>query len=237
MIYKDKPFLHDTYLHTIKTNIIKSDIDENQKPYVLFNSTIFHPQGGGQPTDTGFVIINNDKFFINMVKQIGNEIRHYTESILPIITNVHMEIDSEKRLLFSRLHTAGHLLDLAQIIFPKIKAIKGHQFPNEAYIEFTGEIENTETASSLLENKLNELILNKINVKTFYLSIDEFEKEFPHLTCKYPDQGYIRLVQIGDWMPIPCGGTHVTNISEIKGIKIRKISSKKGLTKIGYDIL
>lgn len=34
-------------------------------------------------------------------------------------------------------HTAGHLLgNIVELIYPKLKAIKEHSFPNEAYVEF-----------------------------------------------------------------------------------------------------
>jgi alanyl-tRNA synthetase len=43
-------------------------------------------------------------------------------------------------------------------------------------------------------------------------------------------------MQIGEYAPVPCGGTHVATLAEIDGISIRKISTKNDRTKISYEV-
>ncbi|KAL6574405.1 hypothetical protein OROHE_001309 [Orobanche hederae] len=45
-----------------------------------------------------------------------------------------------------------------------------------------------------------------------------------------------RIVQVGDSPGCPCGGTHVLDISDITKIKVSQIRSKKGMTKVFYNI-
>ena len=49
-------YLKETYLFELKTKV--AAIKERQ---LLFEDTIFHPQGGGQPKDKGWVMINGNK--------------------------------------------------------------------------------------------------------------------------------------------------------------------------------
>jgi len=44
-----------------------------------------------------------------------------------------------------------------------------------------------------------------------------------------------RMVQIAGLEAVPCGGTHLKNLNELKDINIRKINFSKGNTKISYS--
>jgi Ser-tRNA(Ala) deacylase AlaX len=51
----------------------------------------------------------------------------------------------------------------------------------------------------------------------------------------FPSNKPLRLVAVGGVDNVcPCGGTHVKHVSELKGLTITKVTSKKGLTKISY---
>lgn len=49
-------YLKNTYQFELKTSI--REIKDGK---VLFTDTIFHPQGGGQPKDKGWALINGNK--------------------------------------------------------------------------------------------------------------------------------------------------------------------------------
>ena len=49
-------YLKDTYIFHLKTKV--ADIKDGQ---IVFEDTIFHPQGGGQPNDKGHVIVKEIK--------------------------------------------------------------------------------------------------------------------------------------------------------------------------------
>lgn len=77
-----------------------------------------------------------------MVRHIDNEIRHYingTISAILLNQSVTCCIDKTLRMVNARYHTAGHLLgNITQILYPNLQTVKGHSFPNEAYVEFLG---------------------------------------------------------------------------------------------------
>lgn len=51
-----------------------------------------------------------------------------------------------------------------------------------------------------------------------------------------PKESTPRIVQIGDNPGCPCGGTHVLDVSDITKIKVSQIRSKKGMTKVFYNV-
>lgn len=52
-------FLRSTHLYSLQTKVIFKE-----KNVFEFADSIFHPQGGGQPNDKGWVIKGEDKFDI-----------------------------------------------------------------------------------------------------------------------------------------------------------------------------
>jgi Ser-tRNA(Ala) deacylase AlaX len=50
-----------------------------------------------------------------------------------------------------------------------------------------------------------------------------------------PEDAVVRVVAVGSPENVcPCGGTHVSQAGELKGLKILSIKSKKGQTKVSY---
>ena len=68
-----KEYLSDTYKFTSQDVVIQLSIDiKDNSPIILLKNTIFHPQGGGQPSDSGVIEkynSENDKI-IFMVKEL-----------------------------------------------------------------------------------------------------------------------------------------------------------------------
>ncbi|HHH1472392.1 TPA: alanyl-tRNA editing protein, partial [Yersinia enterocolitica] len=72
---------------------------------VILLATIFHPQGGGQPSDTGYIGNNQ---VLRVVQQQEQLIHYLTKSIAP--GTYYARVDNERRLLNTRMHSAGHLI-------------------------------------------------------------------------------------------------------------------------------
>ena len=218
-------FLNDTYLFECQSAVAGIGHDEKGF-YIVLDQTIFYPQGGGQPADQGVLKYGDAEIHILQVKQIDSEIRHYVSASpeLRIGTCVTAKIDQARRMLNARYHTAAHLIgNIAEQICPALKAIKGNSFPREAYVEFQGsEIPN----ASLLIESLNKVIHDCLPTRIFKVNIKEFEEQFYKLTYAIPNNKTFRAMQIKDYPPVPCGGTHLSNCSEIGYIEIGKIKPK-----------
>lgn len=81
--------------------------------------TIFHPQGGGQPSDQGVIEFNDSIFTVEKVsKNKDGTIQHFgkfqnKEKVFKNKDKVTLKIDKNFRILNVRLHSAGHLIDVA----------------------------------------------------------------------------------------------------------------------------
>ncbi|MEM3685445.1 MAG: alanine-tRNA synthetase second additional domain-containing protein [Conexivisphaerales archaeon] len=47
----------------------------------------------------------------------------------------------------------------------------------------------------------------------------------------------IRMVKIEGYDPIPCGGTHVERLSELKGVRIDRLTTAEQGFRIYFDVL
>lgn len=136
-----------------------------------------------------------------------------------------LTVHSEKRLNHAKSHTSGHLLScVVEKLAPELKGVKGHHFPDGPYVEFQGELTSC-TNDELMRNAvklMQEAISNQAQI-----SVDE----------QASNGKLLRTIRIDGYEAIPCGGTHLKNISELKEIGIRKVQFSKGNTKISYTFV
>jgi len=231
-------YLQDTYLSESQA-IITSISQDERGAYILLDQTIFYPQGGGQPADRG--LINGEEFSVAIehVRQNEGEIRHYIATHLSehlIGSNVICQLDYPRRLLNSKYHTVAHLIgNVVECLYPELKAVKGHSFPNEAYIEFKGMIEKMDAIKIL--QVLKQDILDGLVTDIFEIDPILFAEKFYKLPYTIPSSKIFRVMQIGNYLPVPCGGTHIANISEIENIELGKIKVKNSYVCMPYRLV
>lgn len=232
-----KLYLEDTYQFHFESVIEETGKDE-KGIFVILDKSAFYPQGGGQPADQG--IIKNDYFKADVIHvvQRGDEIRHHITlqtTEIPIGSKVYCLLNQERRLINARYHTAAHLLgNIVEILNPKLKAIKGHSFPSEAYVEFQGDDQTIN--STTLQSTIDETIARNDKIIIFEISTEAFEEQFYKLPYSVPDNKKFRVIQIGKMPPIPCGGTHLAYIGEIGHMKISKLKTKNNCIHISYEV-
>lgn len=231
-----KLYIQNTYLFHFEGLI--QDVERDEKGvFIILDQTAFHPQGGGQPSDHG--VIRNDHFEANIVHvaQHGDQIRHYIEPIVtePLVAQkMYGVVDQKRRLINARYHTAGHLLsNIVEILNPKLKVMKGHSFPGEAYVEIQG---NEAIDVETLQNRIGQVIARDDKTTIFEIDPKEFEEQFYKLPYSIPDNKKFRVMQIGDFPPVPCGGTHVSSVGEIGLIRINKIKNKNSILRVSYEV-
>lgn len=135
--------------------------------YLVLNQSSFYPQGGGQPADQGKIITANACYEVFDVRNIDGEIRHYVTCNSTPVHPVTIKIDKERRLLNSKYHTAGHLIAaVVEKENSELKAIKGHQFPGEAYVEFGGTVSDADNFMAQISSRVSECIAGKHSLWT-----------------------------------------------------------------------
>ena len=223
---------------------------------VITDSTIFHVQGGGQPSDTGFiksdVAANADSVF--EVKSVrhpaqGSQILHLGRFVPVGATGfdagepVRQHVDAEKRHLYSRLHTAGHILGLAinalcrEGVLPPLAESKASHYPESAAVGFGGTIEGKH--KDAIQAKTDEFVRSARPVKIHWWPMEELLEKCSGVAegFELPDEEVVgRVVEMEGLGSYPCGGTHVRDCSQVGKIEVKKISRSKGISRVSYRV-
>ncbi|KAK5175877.1 uncharacterized protein LTR77_001017 [Saxophila tyrrhenica] len=234
---------------------------------LITESTIFHPQGGGQPSDAGKITTSEEDdastFEVNMVRHaftapsVVLHFGHFPSGHSPQReeltegSSVTQHIDAEKRLLCSRLHTAGHVLGAAvrHLLENKIEGfdeLKASHFPDSAACEFSGSIPGDQKQP--IQERVNEYVDKHMPVEVQFWSKDDFkshdlerlipgDEEWDAIAeTELPRKDKIRVVNIVGAEVYPCGGTHVGETGECGKVTVRKIGRSKGTSRVGYNV-
>ena len=196
---------------------------------VVLDRTMFYPEGGGQPGDTGLIRLGDGREFQVSDTRKGDEpgsVAHLladaTVNLAPG-TRVAGRIDWQRRHRLMRMHTCLHLLS-AVIVAPVTGGAVG-----DGYGRLDFDLPESPERGEV-EEKLNALILRDASVSFRWITDAELDAQ-PELVKTLSVQpprgaGRVRLVQVEDIDLQPCGGTHVARIGEIGRVLIAKVEKK-----------
>ena len=227
------------YLEEFTAEVI--EIEDNK---IVLDQTLFYPLGGGQNWDLG--TINGPNGEMNVVEVRGRDAIHHTIEDtfeLEIGDEVSGTIDFERRYAHMKMHTAQHLVSgIAYEMFNGVRTVGNQIHTEKSRIDFKP-IQFTEEMLSELQSTVNEKIQLGLEVSDSQMTRDQINSIMPQertnmdLLPSFIND--LRVVTIGDKQDLcPCAGTHVRNISEIKGIEfIGKKSKGKGTQRVTYQLI
>ncbi|KAM7220627.1 Threonyl/alanyl tRNA synthetase, class II-like protein [Rhypophila decipiens] len=228
---------------------------------VVMESTIFHPQGGGQPSDEGIIsssptsnnTSSSSTFHVKHVRMDAindGRVLHFgrwsDDSSVKFKAGdkVEQAIDVPKREYYSRLHTAGHVLGSAvrHMLEKEVEGfdeLKASHFPDSASCEFRGLIEGK--WKDPIQQRVNEYIAKAMPAEIEFWDEDEFKKNglerlLPDKSMLGPGETKFRVVRIVGAEVYPCGGTHVDTTDLCGETTVRKISRSKGVSRVSYSV-
>jgi Ser-tRNA(Ala) deacylase AlaX len=184
---------------------------------VRVDRTWFHAQGGGQKADRGRI---GSATVVHVVHN-GAFVDHHVDdaSGLSVGQAVPFAVDAEWRALNAVFHTAGHLIgSVGEAISPGLRAVAGHQWPGEARVEFAGDVADVSAFQLELQARARDDVAAGLPVRVVG---DPFTD---------------RAVQIGDYPPIPCGGTHASSLNALAGLDILQVRMKSGKLRVSYSV-
>jgi len=217
-------------------------LQENGRDVLMLDATVFYPQGGGQPYDTGVIESPSGKFVVEEVRFTDGMVRHaghFESGAFAINDTVRCRVDKERRMLHSRIHSAGHLVDFAvsELALPWTPG-KGYHFPQGPYVEYTGNLTGAdkEKLKENIERIGREVIQNGKEVTVRFMKKEDMASVCRFVPDNLPGNKPGRVVIFGGNFGVPCGGTHVKNLSEIRGFSVRKIKQEGEHIRVGYDV-
>ncbi|MAW83379.1 MAG: alanine--tRNA ligase [Crocinitomicaceae bacterium] len=206
-------------------SIIRKDKQEFQ---LIFNSTPFYPEGGGQVGDQGYLKNQTEQIRIKDTKKENGIIVHYIDE-LPSNINASFDafVDEEKRSKIAKNHSATHLLHYAlRSVLGSHVEQKG-SLVNEKYLRFDFSHFSKLSKQELdaVENVVKDQIRQAISLKEDRnISIEQAKKRGALMLFgeKYGDS--VRVIQFGKSAEL-CGGIHVLNTANIGNFMITSESS------------
>lgn len=208
------------------TKVLRAGIsDEGDRAKIVLEESPFYAESGGQVGDSGVISNSNMKLKVYDTKKEEGQIVHYCELLegnFSFENSVDVEIDQEKRHYIRKNHTSVHLLQAElRRMFGESVQQSGSYVDHERFrFDFTL---NKGLTTEQLQTLEKNLFL-QINVNT---KVDVHEKSLEDAKkmgaiCPFGEKygDLVRVIDIPGLSMEFCGGTHVSEISEIGMIKI-----------------
>lgn len=222
LLFYQKPFDTQFEAHVLGTY-------ENN---VVLDQTVFYPEGGGQPSDIGYLDIRGEKIKVLHAEKVNNTVLHRVSE--EDIKKVHPyrgqiisgQIDISRRMALTRNHTATHLIVAAarKILGDHIWQAGAQKGVKKSRIDLTHykRIEPEELQE--IELLANKFVMENRPVLTNWMARAEAEKKYGFILYQggiVPGMD-IRTVLVDGIDVQACAGTHCNQTGDIGLIKITK---------------
>ncbi len=206
--------------------VIKEVIEENEKFLVTLAATAFYPEGGGQPSDHGYI----DSIQVLDVVEKGDEIYHILPHP-PSNSTVSCTIDFNRRIDHMQQHTGQHLLSAVCIELYDAHTVSFHLGEDTVTIDLSVS-ELTEVQMNSIENKVNEYIYENLPIYKYIVTEDHLSSLPLRKIPEVSDD--IRIVEIKGIDTSACCGTHVMSTGQLGVMKLLKTEKQKGNIRLHF---
>ena len=217
---------YDRLQHQVKITKYRrvESVKEGEIFQLVFNSTPFYGESGGQTGDKGYLEASNGNItYIIDTKKENNQTIHLAKSLPENLTDTFQAIvDVKQRARTSSNHTATHLLHqgLRKVLGTHIEQ-KGSMVRSASLrFDFSHFSKVSDEELKEVENFVNASIRESLPLIEKRGIAKEQALEEGAIALfgeKYGD--LVRMIKFGDSVEL-CGGTHVANTSEIWHFKI-----------------
>lgn len=237
-IYRTDPY------RVSNTSKVIGITDKNGFSCIACEASVFFPEGGGQPSDTGTVSVDNCVFNVIAAYDDGLDsvVWHATDApsgTFRIGDMVELTIDWDKRFCNMQRHCGEHML--SGTLHSLFGGVNRGFHMGEDYITIDIDMDGemlTDDELDLAERTLNEAIWADLPVSITYFDDYESSLVMP-VRKKVPHEGKVSVVTVGD-LPDPydciaCCGTHPSSSGQVGLVAIYKHEPNKGMNRIYFD--
>lgn len=236
----------DSYIKENKAKVLSCKAS-NRKDYeglyeVIFDTTIFSPEGGGQSADRGFV----DDIEVKDVQEMDGELIHFLTEAIEENKEVNQTIDFELRFRRMQNHNAEHLL--CGLIHEKFgysnvgfHISESRMEDGRIAIETTMDVDGAITQEEIneIELKANKAIAENVSIYAM-LPTKEEAAAINYRSKLDIDEG-LRLVVIEGYDICACCAPCLKSSAEIQMVKVLSMMPHRGGTRFtitaGYDAI
>ena len=210
---------------TTDTEVVEA-LTDGQTGTIFVKETPFYATMGGQQGDTGVIRSADGEFEVqDTIKLLGGKVGHVgrvTKGMFKVGDKVSLEVASKKHADTCKNHSATHLLQKAlKTVLGDHEEQKGALVtPDRLRFDFSHFEAMTPEEIEKVEAIVNQEIQAALPVVTDVMSIEEAKKTGAMALFDEKYEEKVRVVSMGDFSKELCGGTHVSNTSQILVFKI-----------------
>jgi len=241
-IPRTKPlYYNEPYKKEFKAKILKT-IKAKDGEWVILDKTLFYPEGGGQPSDLGFLKIGDSEFRVKDVQKIGSIVVHKIVGAKGLKKNqgVKGSIDWERRYQLMKMHTSTHIVAGAarKVIGSHVWQAGAQKGVESSRIDLTHYRSFTDEEMERIEKIANDAVSRDFIVHKEFLPRNIAENRYSFVLYQggaSPGK-MVRVINIGHGFDAEaCGGMHLDKTGEAEVIKIiRTERIKDGVNRIEF---
>ena len=207
--------------------------------YAVTDQTLFYPEGGGQPADTGTLVSTDSMVRVDTVIKVGEVVLHHvTGGVLRRGERVKGMVDEERRWSLMRHHTATHILLHAakEVLGAHIHQAGAQKGSESSRIDIRHFKHITPEELRRIETSANRMIMagQPVEITVEDRSKAEQKYGFSLYQGGVPPGKFIRVVKVAGDIEA-CAGTHCQSTGEVGVIKIIRVEHiQDGIERIEF---
>ncbi len=218
----EKAYYRNQYLTELDSTLV--EINGN---HLVFEDSIFYPEGGGQPGDIGTIgdipVLDTDKDGI-----IVADTASFT-----VGERYRQNIDWNHRYHYMVEHTAQHLISAVLFHSFGLHTVSVHMGKDIVTIELEEKDVKNEVFEKA-EDIVNDMIRKGLKVVSIILSHKDAETYGLRRSIKV--EGDVRIIKLDEYDAVGCGGVHLGDIREIKEVSFISTEAIRGHIRTSWKV-
>jgi misacylated tRNA(Ala) deacylase len=201
---------------------------------VQLDRSAFHPGGGGQVSDAGWIEYGGGVVAVTGVETAdGDEVWHVLgDDTIELSGTVLLRVDAERRARVASLHTDSHILNA--LVFDQFPGtlVTGAQINADGTGRMDFDLSQVDNdVLRGLDAGVNDVIARGVEVRSAYVDSTEADaitglvRSLSVAPPPTPD-GKLRVIDIDGVDRQACGGTHLSNTAQSAPFRITKVENK-----------
>ena len=207
--------------------------------YAVLDQTLFYPEGGGQPADTGTLVSAESMVRADSVVKVGEVILHHVGGgVLQRGDRVKGMVDEERRWSLMRHHTATHIILHAakEVLGAHIHQAGAQKGSESSRVDIRHFKHVTADELRRIEIAANRMIMAGQQVEITIEDRTKAEQKYGFSLYQggVPPGRNIRIVKVAGDVEA-CAGTHCRNTGEVGVVKIIRVEHiQDGIERIEF---
>jgi alanyl-tRNA synthetase (EC 6.1.1.7) len=212
--------------------------------HIVLDSTLFYPEGGGQPADHGTIVVEDIVLNVIDVQAVNGVVVHIIEDMED---ELHLrkgdmvlgKVDEERRMSHACHHTATHIVNDAarKVLGDHVWQAGAQKFVDKARLDISHYKRISQEELDRIELIANRTVMENQRVTAEWMERVDAEKKYGFGLYQggVPPGNIIRVLKVADDIEA-CGGTHCVSTGLVGPIKMLKTERiQDGVERIEYS--